>query len=142
MSAREVYGLTEQPGPVRADPKAEEEDGGASDRAAKAALLDRKNREGDSGRNTSSDWSHPNAQNSHPMASAPISADPIPIRTRAKVMRIWFAPWESLNGDLHVSGMVFTELDQRRWNIGTKEAEASPSLTPLQTREVRAPQSN
>jgi conjugal transfer pilus assembly protein TraV len=138
MSAREVYGLTEQPGPVRADPKAMDEDGGASDRAAKAALLSR------SGKNTeqasvSNEWSHPDVKNPHPMASAQLNQDPMPIRTRAKIMRIWVAPWENVNGDLHVSGMVFTELDQRRWNIGTKQHVEAPTLTPLQSRQ--APQS-
>lgn len=135
MSAREVYSLTEQPGPVRADPKSIEEDGGAADRAAKASLISRKGGDAEVA-SVSSEWSHPDARNTHPMASAPLSQDPMPIRTRAKIMRIWIAPWESTNGDLHVSGMVFTELDQRRWNIGTKEREAAPTLTPLQTRVV------
>ncbi len=138
MSAREVYGMTEQPGPVRADPKSIEEDGGAADRAAKASLLGRRGDSGEQG-SPANEWSHPDVRNPHPMASSALNEDPMPIRTRAKIMRIWVAPWESTNGDLNVSGMVFTELDQRRWNIGTKESEPSPTLTPLQTRTAPTP---
>lgn len=58
--------------------------------------------------------------------------DPTPIRTPSKVMRIWVAPWEDADGDLNVSGFVFTELEQRRWMIGKSAPTQSPSISPLQ----------
>lgn len=51
---------------------------------------------------------------------------PVPIRTPAKVMRIWVAPWEeSDTGALHTVGYIYTEVEQRRWTIGKPESAAS-----------------
>ena len=36
-------------------------------------------------------------------------------------MRIWLAPWEDLEGDLHVSGYIYTEIEPRRWVIAEPE---------------------
>lgn len=58
---------------------------------------------------------------------------PVPIRTPAQVMRIWVAPWEDTNGDLIVSGYVYTEIEPRRWVIGDGAPRSEPVLRPLQT---------
>jgi len=58
---------------------------------------------------------------------------PIPIRTPAQVMRIWVAPWEDTNGDLIVTGYVYTEIEARRWVIGDSTPQTEPILHPLQT---------
>lgn len=118
-SSREIYGMTEQPGPVRMDPMSNDE----------ARSHDHHETSGDNER------SHSSARysNGHPMAAASVNRDPVPIRTDAKIMRIWVAPWESTNGDLNVSGLVFTELENRRWNIASEVEVQSPRLTPLQT---------
>lgn len=42
----------------------------------------------------------------------------IPLRTPAKVMRIWINAWEGKNDDLNVAGLVYTEIEPRRWQIG------------------------
>jgi conjugal transfer pilus assembly protein TraV len=65
--------------------------------------------------------------------------DPTPIRTPAQIMRIWIAPWEDSDGDLMVSGYVYTELEPRRWMIGKSAPTVSPSLIPLQI-EQRPPE--
>jgi conjugal transfer pilus assembly protein TraV len=69
-----------------------------------------------------------------PMEPVPVPRidDPTPIRTPSKVMRIWVAPWEDADGDLNVSGYVFTELEQRRWMIGQSAPAQAPSISPLQ----------
>jgi len=66
--------------------------------------------------------------------SAPIPRidDPTPIRTPSKVMRIWVAPWEDSDGDLNVSGYLFTELEPRRWMVGKAAPSVATSLKPLQ----------
>lgn len=65
---------------------------------------------------------------------------PAPIREPAMVMRVWVAPWENANGDLNAPGFVFTEIQPRRWTLGT---EADPAqgrvITPLQIEERQAP---
>lgn len=58
---------------------------------------------------------------------------PIPIRTPAQVMRIWVAPWEDTNGDLIVTGYIYTEIEPRRWVIGSSSPQSEPILNPLQT---------
>ena len=58
--------------------------------------------------------------------------DPTPIRTPSKVMRIWVAPWEDADGDLNVSGYLFTELEPRRWMVGKAAPSVATSLKPLQ----------
>ncbi|MEI7870298.1 MAG: type IV conjugative transfer system lipoprotein TraV [Candidatus Methylumidiphilus sp.] len=58
--------------------------------------------------------------------------DPTPIRTPSKVMRIWVAPWEDSDGDLNVSGYLFTELEPRRWMVGKAAPSVATSLKPLQ----------
>jgi conjugal transfer pilus assembly protein TraV len=53
---------------------------------------------------------------------------------------VWVAPWENANGDLNAPGYVFTEIQPRRWTLGT---EADPTqgrvITPLQIEERQAP---
>lgn len=50
---------------------------------------------------------------------------PIPIRTPAKVMRIWVATWEDKSsGALMAPGYVYTEVEPRKWVIGKTESAA------------------
>jgi conjugal transfer pilus assembly protein TraV len=74
------------------------------------------------------------AMDNHRTKSAPIPKidDPTPIRTPSKVMRIWVAPWEDADGDLNVSGYLFTELEPRRWMVGKAAPSVAISLKPLQ----------
>ena len=84
-----------------------------------------------------------------PTNSAPIPKidDPTPIRTPSKAMRIWVAPWEDADGDLNVSGYLFTELEPRRWMVGKAAPSVATSLKPLQVihrekEKIRPPPSN
>jgi conjugal transfer pilus assembly protein TraV len=56
---------------------------------------------------------------------APEVERPIPIRTPARVMRVWIAPWEDLRGVLHAGGYAFIEIESRRWTFG-ETATAEP----------------
>ena len=58
----------------------------------------------------------------------------IPLRTPARVLRIWIAPWEDDRGDLHMPGLVYTEVESRRWQVGLPEPSERDSIRPLQTR--------
>ncbi|WP_126448289.1 type IV conjugative transfer system lipoprotein TraV [Sulfuricystis multivorans] len=46
---------------------------------------------------------------------APSSGDPI--RTQPKVLRIWIAPWEDSEGDLHDQSYIYVVADPGRWMI-------------------------
>ena len=66
--------------------------------------------------------------------NAPIpmrARNPLPIRTQAVVMRIAIDPWEDENGDLHVPGFIYTEIEPRRWEIGARAGSAKSTLKPL-----------
>tara|TARA_B100000424_G_scaffold239268_1_gene205881 strand:- start:1210 stop:1821 length:612 start_codon:yes stop_codon:yes gene_type:complete len=67
---------------------------------------------------------------------------PVPIRTPARVMRIWVSPWEDTVGNLNVPGYVYTEIEPRRWTIGSTPPTASPTLTPLQITPSASEQAN
>lgn len=62
---------------------------------------------------------------------ADLSDSKVPIRTAAHIMRIWIAPWEDQQGDLVLSGYVYTEIEPRRWRVGLTPAKINNSLTPL-----------
>lgn len=66
--------------------------------------------------------------------NAPIPArarNPLPIRTQAVVMRIAINPWDDENGDLHVPGFIYTEIEPRRWEIGSRTSKLQNALRPL-----------
>jgi len=61
---------------------------------------------------------------------------PIPLRTSARVMRIWLAPWESTDGALHLPSYIYAEVEERKWSVGEVKMDVAPHITPLQ---VEAP---
>lgn len=66
--------------------------------------------------------------------NAPIpmrARNPLPIRTQAVVMRIAVDPWEDENGDLYVPGFIYTEIEPRRWEIGSRSQQTKHTLMPL-----------
>lgn len=61
--------------------------------------------------------------------------NPLPIRTQAVVMRIAVDPWEDKNGDLFIPGFIYTEIEPRRWEIGTRNPQIIPTLRPLSVQQ-------
>ena len=61
--------------------------------------------------------------------------NPLPIRSQAVVMRIAIDPWEDEKGDLYVPGFIYTEVEARRWEIGARNPQATPTLRPLNIAE-------
>lgn len=61
---------------------------------------------------------------------------PIPIRTPAKVMRAWIAPWEDARGVLHTGGYAFIEIESRRWSFGEANLAEPVRLFSIQTPAV------
>jgi len=117
MSAKDVYNATENEN-YKTTLKAEQE-------AAKS---------GGKGKEGSSTGSETRVLYAEGGENAPIPArarNPLPIRTQAVVMRIAIDPWEDENGDLHVPGFIYTEIEPRRWEIGKRAGSAKPLLTPL-----------
>ncbi len=65
-----------------------------------------------------------------------LPTDPVPIRTPAQIMRIWVAPYVDTNGDLVAPGIVYTEIEPRRWiypdDSNGPNGINSRTFTPLQ----------
>ena len=57
----------------------------------------------------------PPAKSGEIIGRAPSSGDPI--RTRPKVLRLWIAPWEDSDGDLHDQSYIYVVADPGRWVI-------------------------
>lgn len=135
MSAREVYKQTERPGPVRiADVKAERE--ALIKRQAEESQCSGARQEQEGAPDQCASTLQGQSQRS---VELPRTQDPLPIRTAPKVMRIWIAPWEDDNGDLIGNGLVYTEIEQRRWNIGIGKPPRKHRLHPLRVEQSSAP---
>jgi conjugal transfer pilus assembly protein TraV len=57
----------------------------------------------------------------------------LPLRTPSRVMRIWVAPWEAEDSDLHLTKLIYTEIEPRRWTIGKTARTRAREITPLQS---------
>lgn len=55
------------------------------------------------------------AQAAQIIGRAPSSGDPI--RSQPKILRIWIAPWEDSEGDLHDQSYIYVVADPGRWVI-------------------------
>jgi conjugal transfer pilus assembly protein TraV len=107
-SARDVYKMTDKTDSVRAkDGLVVAGEGGMPDGLASAGN-----------------------QATRPVAVPSIN-QPLPIRTPPVVMRIWVAPWEDDAGDLHADGYIYTEIEERRWNLGGRHKGPKRAFSPL-----------
>lgn len=61
---------------------------------------------------------------------------PLPLRSAAQIMRVWMAPWESMDGALHLPTYLYAEVVERRWSIGERRMEVAPQITPLLDRSL------
>ena len=51
-----------------------------------------------------------------PLAASPATS-PAALRTAPRVLRLWIAPWEDSDGDLHEASTVHVLVDHGRWQI-------------------------
>ena len=55
-----------------------------------------------------------------------------PYREPAKVLRIYVPAWEDADGDLHMPGYIYSEVEARRWTVGDKVDESDAMFHLLQ----------
>jgi len=53
-------------------------------------------------------------------------------RANPSILRIWLAPYEDEEGDLESTRFVFTDLEPRRWTLGSGHQQQTIRLTPLE----------
>ncbi len=63
----------------------------------------------------------------------------IPIRTAPRVLRVWFAPWEDSDGDLHDQSYVYLPVDNGRWLVEHNRRRIQDSYAPVRAPAVQQP---
>jgi len=54
-----------------------------------------------------------------------------PIRSAPRVLRVWFAPWEDTDGDLHDQSYVYLPVDAGRWLIEHNRRRIQDAYRPV-----------
>lgn len=64
-----------------------------------------------------------------PVRPAPESGTPI--RSQARVLRVWIAPWEDKEGDLHDQSYLWVTVDTGRWLLDHTKRQVRPAYRPV-----------
>ncbi len=59
------------------------------------------------------------------------SPSAMPIRSQARVLRVWIKPWEDSDGDLHDQSFVYLPLEEGRWLLDRKQREIREAYAPV-----------
>ncbi|MBX3630299.1 MAG: type IV conjugative transfer system lipoprotein TraV [Nitrosomonas sp.] len=59
-----------------------------------------------------------------------------PVRSQTKIMRVWIAPWEDSEGDLHDQSYVYVVVDLGQWNIAHSKSQIINMYRPVQKSEL------
>ncbi len=80
-------------------------------------------------------------ENSSPTLGRPISSatanvfgmavTPSPLRTQARILRLWIKPWEDADGDLYDQGYVYVQVDNGQWQIDHVQRQIRDLYAPL-----------
>ncbi len=54
-----------------------------------------------------------------------------PLRSQARVLRLWFKPWEDADGDLYDQGFVYVQIDDGRWLIDHAQQRLRDAYAPI-----------
>ena len=69
--------------------------------------------------------------------TVPVSSG-TPIRTPPRILRVWFAPWEDSDGDLHDQHYAYLPVDHGRWVMEHTQQSIEDQYRPLQAPVARA----
>ena len=71
---------------------------------------------------------------------------PVPVRTPAIVMRVWYAPYTDADGNFVVPGYSYIEIEPRKWTLGVHNQGQSVAnshvFEPLKTQTVATTSNN
>lgn len=62
---------------------------------------------------------------------APVALASTPLRSQARVLRLWFKPWEDADHDLYDQGFVFVQIDNGRWLIDHVQQRIRDAYAPV-----------
>jgi conjugal transfer pilus assembly protein TraV len=64
-------------------------------------------------------------------ASSSLVPLPIPLRSSARILRLWFKPWEDADRDLYDQGYVYVQIDSGQWLIEHAQRQIREAYAPL-----------
>jgi conjugal transfer pilus assembly protein TraV len=59
------------------------------------------------------------------------SVSPTPLRSSARILRLWFKPWEDADRDLYDQGYVYVQIDNGQWLIDHAQRQIRDAYAPL-----------
>jgi len=66
-----------------------------------------------------------------PHSSTSASAAPMPLRSSARILRLWFKPWEDADRDLYDQGYVYVQVDSGEWLLEHARRQIREAYAPL-----------
>lgn len=63
--------------------------------------------------------------------SAPPALAASPLRSQARVLRLWFKPWEDADRDLYDQGFVYVQIDNGHWLIDHAQQRIRDAYAPI-----------
>lgn len=63
--------------------------------------------------------------------SSPPSPTAMPLRSSARILRLWFKPWEDADRDLYDQGYVYVQIDSGQWLIEHAQRQIREAYAPL-----------
>ena len=54
-----------------------------------------------------------------------------PLRSQARVLRLWIKPWEDADGDLYDQGYIYVQVDNGQWLIDHVQRQIRDAYAPL-----------
>ncbi|MFH1661161.1 MAG: type IV conjugative transfer system lipoprotein TraV [Pseudomonadota bacterium] len=60
-----------------------------------------------------------------------MAVTPSPLRTQARILRLWIKPWEDADGDLYDQGYVYVQVDNGQWQIDHVQRQIRDVYAPL-----------
>ena len=64
-----------------------------------------------------------------PVAHSPSLA--LPLRSSARILRLWFKPWEDADRDLYDQGYVYVQIDAGQWLIDHAQRQIRDAYAPI-----------
>jgi conjugal transfer pilus assembly protein TraV len=71
------------------------------------------------------------APSTDPSRVAMPSVAPMPLRSSARILRLWFKPWEDVDRDLYDQGYVYVQIDNGQWLIDHAQRQIRDAYAPL-----------
>ena len=71
------------------------------------------------------------ASSSVATGDADMAVTPRPLRSPARLLRLWIKPWEDADGDLYDQGYVYVQVDNGQWLIAHVQRQIRDAYAPL-----------